>query len=205
MDKKIVPVLIIILFCVAMMMTCNVWSADTATKVTAFNGSVSVTVMKDGIPTQKRVVLKGGEAILTQLAQQKILMEKALIDWKDVAEYESGIVARAKDLFERLYIDNLWAARINWVVEEMEKLHGIAPTLDAVREALGIPKDRPSGVGVYAYIPEPTDPNHPPHGVRVPYVDKNMNTYLDASNAIKYSVAAMVAQEQTKKKSSPSE
>ena len=194
-----------ILLCVSiMMLCCDVWGADTTTKVTAFNGEVSVTVIKDGKPTQEKVILKGGEAILTQLAQQKIFMEKASIDWKDVAEYESSLVARAKDLFERLYIDNLWAARMNWVIEEMEKRYGITPPLDAVREALGIPKDRPSGIGVYEYIPALNGPN-PQRGARVPYIDKNLNTYLDASNAIRYSVAATVAQEQVKKEASGSQ
>lgn len=204
MNKKILPGLIVILFCVSIMIAyCNAWGADTTTKVTAFNGEVSVTIIKDGKPTQERVVLKPGEAVVSQVTLQKISLEKALIDWKDVAQYESSLVALAKDLFERLYIDNLWAARMNWIIEEMEKRRGITPTLDSVRESLGIPKDRPSGIGVYEYIPGPNGPN-PSRGSRVPYVDKNLNMYLDASNAIKYSVAATVAQEQVRKESSPS-
>lgn len=202
MNKKILSVLKAVSLSLSVtLIYCNAWGADTTTKITAFNGEVSVTVIKDGKPTQERVILKGGEAVLSQLSQQRISMEKASVDWKDVAQYESGLVARAKDLFERLYIDNLWAARMNKVIEEMERLHGITPTLESVREALGIPKDRPSGIGVYKYVPGQT------RGARVPYVNKNLNTYLDTATALRYSVAATTAQEQTNEGpvSSPSE
>ncbi|MFA4982097.1 MAG: hypothetical protein WC592_06485 [Candidatus Omnitrophota bacterium] len=147
------------------------------TKVTTFNGEVSVIVIKDGKETENKVVLKAGEAVMSKRAADRIALQKAAVSWKDIGQFEQDIVAR--EPFSRLYIDNIWAARMNGVIKLVREKTGENPSLDAVLEALGLPKQRPSGAGVYRMLSDQKDKN-----AQVPYVDKNLNEYMDAKGAM---------------------
>lgn len=142
------------------------------TKVTTFNGEVAVTVIKDGKVTQEKTYLKPGEAVLSQKTMDKVALERSVVSWKDVGEYEQGMVAR--EPYSRLYIDNAWAARINNVVKSIREKTKGNPSIDSVLDALGIPKQRPSGKGVYRLVPDEADPS-----AAVTYVDENLNEYLE--------------------------
>jgi hypothetical protein len=142
------------------------------TKITTFNGEVSVHVVKDGKTTEEKVLLKGGEAVISQKTVDKVGLVKKAVSWKDIGEYEQGLVAR--EPFAKFYVDNLWAARINRVVVLVRQRTGKNPSMDSVLEALGLPKHRPSGKGIYRLVPDDKSMS-----AAVPYVDENMNEYME--------------------------
>jgi hypothetical protein len=142
------------------------------TKITTFNGEVSVHVVKDGKTTEEKVLLKGGEAVISQKTVDKVGLVKKAVSWKDIGESEQGLVAR--EPFAKFYVDNLWAARINRVVVLVRQRTGKNPSMDSVLEALGLPKHRPSGKGIYRLVPDDKSMS-----AAVPYVDENMNEYME--------------------------
>lgn len=178
---------IVFLCSIIIMLSFFISSQATAeTKVINFNGEVKITVMKDGKPTEESAVLQPGEALVSQQVLNNVSLKKATITWKDIAEYEQQIVAR--EAYSRLFIDNSWAKRINETLDMFVKKYGKIPTLDKVLEALGIPKNRPSGKGVYKLIPGPDSPD-PASYSRVYYLDENLNEYLDPGEKIADSLA----------------
>lgn len=174
-----------------------------ATKVIAFNGEVTVTIIKDGKPTQEKAVLKPGEALVSERVLKEVSLKKVSISWKDIAEYEASMVAREKDLYARLVTDNLWAARINGLLEALEKKYNRSASLEAVLEALGLPKERPSGKGIYRLIPGPNSPN-PAMGSRVPYLSEKLTEFLDPYQKIENSPALALAEKIDQNVASPS-
>lgn len=173
MKIKIVLLAVIVLSCFAIIIS----SSSAETKVTTFNGEVSVKVFKDGKATEEQVILKPGEAVMSKRAADKVALQKASASWKDIGQFEQEIVAR--EPYSRLYIDNIWASRMNGVIKLVREKTGENPSLDSVLEALGLPKQRPSGAGVYRMLSDQKDKN-----AQVPYVDKNLNEYMDAKGAM---------------------
>lgn len=153
--------------------------AEKATEAVNFNGDISVTIMKDGKPVEVKVFLQPGENLANKEKMARISAGKTSVTWKDMAKLEADMIARDKS--SRLVIDNLWAKRINNVIELVDAKYGTLPSLDSVLSALGIPKDRPTG-GEYSYVPGPD--NNPAKGSRTTYRDVNLNTFLDPANNI---------------------
>lgn len=177
---KIMPIMI------ACLLVAGVAMAESTTEVATFNGEVSITVMKDGKPTQEILYMKPGELLINKEIMQKISTEKKSITWADIAKFEADLVSR--DLFSKLVIDNLWAQRINRVLGMIEPKYGRLPPLNSVLESLGIPKERPTG-GEYNYIPGPND--NPVKGSRLTYRDVNLNEYLDPYNKASNTIAGV--------------
>ncbi len=180
--KKIVFIILVI----AIILCYKTGEMMAETRVTTFNGEVTVAVIRDGKPTEEKVILRPGEAVVSRKVLDKVSLQRISVTWKDIAQYEAGLVAR--DPLSRLDIDNIWARRINNSLDLLENKFGKPPALGAILEALGIPKRRPSGKGVYKLVPGPDSPN-PEKGSRVSYLDPDLNEYLDASNKVAASPA----------------
>ena len=153
--------------------------AENAVKAVSFNGDISLTITKDGKPMEVKVSLKPGENLTNKEVMDQLSDGKTSVTWKDMAALEADMMTR--DKFSKLMADNLWAKRINSVIELVEAKYGVVPDLGSVLSSLGIPKDRPTG-GEYSYIPGPD--NNPSKASRVTYRDVNLNTFLDPSGKI---------------------
>lgn len=196
--KMRISVFSIALFTIMAVYSANNAEAASRTEVSTFNGEVSVTILKDGKPTEERVILKPGAAVVSKKTLDEISLIKQSVTWRDVGEYEQAIVAR--DPYSRLYIDNIWAKRINWALGVIEVKTGYCPPLKVILNVLGIPRQRPSGKGVYVLVPG-GDNGKPSKGSRVTYLDENLNEYLDAANKVATSPAIVIAAQSDIKKS----
>lgn len=142
----------------------------------AFSDKITIAMMKNGDPVELTMTMPPNKNLVSPEVLNNVLAKNPNATWKDIAEYEKTLFVN--DPYLKIYFDNLWAARINYILNNYYKTYGACPLLDPVLAGLGIPKERPSGVGEYELLDSGDG------CMMVGYVNQNLNVYLDPERAI---------------------